>query len=152
MTFKDLKEQYSVYIFDKNSVEIYQGKVIGVKPGKTNPQVIGGFILEFTIEFNGNTQVFAIPDHLSVTYTGGTNNLVLAVDKQSLNPEVEKYISEGERVLNNIDGIKAGIEKAKNLLMDINPIYKEKQQTEERFTRIEDSIADIKEMLQKLMN
>lgn len=152
MTFKDLKEQYTVYIFDRSSVNIYKGKIISIKAGKTNPAVMGGFILEFTIEYNGNTQVFAIPDHLSVTYTGGGKDLVISTDMQSLNPEVEKYISEKEQILNNIDGLKQGVSRAKDLLMEINPVYKEKQKTEERFTRIEGSIADIKEMLQKLMS
>lgn len=149
MTFKELKEQSPIYVLDKNLVNVTKGKVVSIKPGKTNPQMLGGFILEFTIEYNGITQVFAIPDHLSVTYTG--NNLILSTDSQGLIPELDKIIKDNENILNNIDSIKSGITKAKNLKMDLDPSYKEKQQTEERFSKIESSITEIKDMLQQLI-
>ena len=149
MTFKELKEQSPIYVLDKSLVTVTQGKVTGIKPGKTNPQVLGGFILEVTIEYNGVTQVFAIPDHLSITYTG--NNLILSVDQKGLIPELDKIISDNENIVNNLEGIKAGIIKAKNLKMELDPSYKEKQQTEERLTRLEGSITEIKDMLQQLI-
>lgn len=149
MTFKELKEQSPIYVLDKNSVTVTKGKVTSVKPGKTNPQVLGGFILEFTLEYNGITQVFAIPDHLSVTYTG--NNLILSTDQQGLIPELDKIISDNEKIVNNIEGIKSGISKAKNLKMELDPSYRERQQTEERFSKIESSISEIKDMLQQLV-
>lgn len=149
MTFKDLKEQSIIYVLDKNQVTVYNGKVTSIKPGKTNPQMLGGFILDFTIEYNGITQVFAIPDHLSVTYTG--NNLILSVDQSSLIPELDKIIRDNETIVNNLEAIKAGITKAKNLKMDLDPSYREKQQTEKRFSQIESSISEIKDMLQQLI-
>lgn len=151
MTFKDLKEQSIIYVLDKNQVTVYNGKVISVKPGKTNPAVLGsaGFIMDFTIEYNGITQVFAIPDHLSVTYTG--NNLILSVDQPSLIPELDKIIRDNENIVNNLESIKSGITKAKNLKMDLDPSYREKQQTEKRFSQIESSISEIKDMLQQLI-
>lgn len=149
MTFKDLKEQSIIYVLDKNQVTVYNGKVTSIKPGKTNPQMLGGFILDFTIEYNGITQVFAIPDHLSVTYTG--NNLILSVDQPSLIPELDKIIRDNESIVNNLEAIKAGITKAKNLKMDLDPSYREKQQTEKRFSQIESSISEIKDMLQQLV-
>lgn len=45
MTFKELKEQSPIYVLDKSLVTVTQGKVTGIKPGKTNPQVLGGFCL-----------------------------------------------------------------------------------------------------------
>lgn len=37
--------------------------------------------------------------------------------------------------------------KAPGLLAELNPVYKEKQETEKRFSKIEDTIAEMKDML-----
>lgn len=39
------------------------------------------------------------------------------------------------------------VEKATSLLAELNPIYKEKQQTEQRFGKIEGAITDLKELM-----
>lgn len=149
MIFKDIKIQSTVQILDPKTLAHYTGKVTDIKPSKVNSSVPGGFMLDFTVEYNGVIQVFSIPDHLKVTYAG--NNLILSVDKANLLPELDKIIYDGEQTLNNIDSIKSGIEKAKNLKMEWDPSFKEKQQTEERLSRLESSITDIKDMLSKLL-
>ena len=38
-------------------------------------------------------------------------------------------------------------EKTASLLVELNPVYKEKKNTEERFTKIENSMSEMKNML-----
>lgn len=41
------------------------------------------------------------------------------------------------------------IDKAPSLLAELNPMYKEKQETEQRFGKIEGSIGEMKELMKK---
>lgn len=52
-----------------------------------------------------------------------------------------------EKRLANVDSDKKIVERASNLLAELNPIYRQKQDTEKRFGEIEGSITDLKEMM-----
>lgn len=45
-----------------------------------------------------------------------------------------------EKIIESVPKQKEVIEKATALLADINPVYKEKKETEQRFAKIEESI------------
>ena len=44
------------------------------------------------------------------------------------------------------------LDKANTLLSDLNPIYKEKKETDLRFTKIENSISEMKDMFTNFIN
>ena len=45
-----------------------------------------------------------------------------------------------EKIIESVPKQQEAIEKATALLADINPVYKEKKETEQRFAKIEESI------------
>jgi peptidoglycan hydrolase CwlO-like protein len=49
-----------------------------------------------------------------------------------------------------VDRQKEIMKKADAILSEINPVYKEKQETETRFKSIEDSLSEIKSMFKQL--
>lgn len=53
-------------------------------------------LVDVSIEINGSTRPYAIPDDLVVTYAG---NLVLATDKSSLICEIEAMKNAAEQIL-----------------------------------------------------
>lgn len=149
MQFKDIKQNYPVYIFNKQDLSFIQGKATQVsfprvemnqKTGKTE------MVVDITIEINGKTTSYVIPENLSVTYAG---NLILSTDKAGLANEIEAMKTTAEQILASVDHQKEILEKSSSILAQLNPVYKEKQETEQRFGKIESSIERMEELMKK---
>jgi hypothetical protein len=56
-------------------------------------------VIDVTIESNGKTATYTIPENLSVTYAG---DIVLATDKQGLIAEVESMKNTAEKILESV--------------------------------------------------
>lgn len=155
MLFKDIKQNYPVYILDTQEFSLIQGKATQVsfprlemnqKTGKTE------MVVDVTIEANGKMATYAIPESHSVTYAG---HLVLSTDKMSLASEIEAMKNTAEQVLASVDHQKEVLEKSSSLLAELNPVYKEKQETEKRFSAIEETVTGVKgsvDELKKMMS
>lgn len=160
MQFKDIKQNYPVYILDKQELTYTQGKVVSVSfprldtnkmsqmPSVTNPMASTQMVVDVTIEANGKTATYTIPESLAITYTG---NLVLSTDKDGISREVEALKASAEQVLASVDHQKEVLEKATSLLAQLSPSYREKKETEERFTKLESSVSDIKSMIENFV-
>lgn len=153
MLFKDIKQNYSVFIFDKQKVECVQGKVLSVSlPRMQMPSSMTSMnqmgttpmVVDITVETNGRTATYTIPENLSVTYAG---NLVLSTEREGVVREIEAMKNTAEQVLNSVERQKEIKEKTTELLVELNPVYKEKKDTEERFNKIENSVSEMKNML-----
>jgi hypothetical protein len=73
MQFKDVKQNYPVYILDKQNVTYKQGKVTSVSfphIDNTNPMAMGKTVVDVAIEADGKTATYAIPDSMSIAYAG----------------------------------------------------------------------------------
>lgn len=66
-----------------------------------------------------------------------------------LTSEVEAQKANAEQVLASASKAQNIIDKAPSLLAELNPMYKEKQETEQRFGKIEGSIGEMKELMKK---
>lgn len=97
LLFKDIKQNYPVYILDTQEFSLIQGKATQVsfpqlemnqKTGKTE------MVVDVTIEANGKMATYAIPESHSVTYAG---HLVLSTEKSGLASEVEAQKANGQQ-------------------------------------------------------
>lgn len=159
MLFKELKQNYPVYILDKQAVSFTQGKVISVSLPRMNLSngTMGmmptssptAMLVDVTIETDGRTATYSIPENLAVTYAG---NIVLSTDREGISREIEAMRATAEQVLNSIDKQKEVLDKTKSLLAELNPAYKEKKETDERFNRIEGDVSEMKSMVRDLLN
>lgn len=154
MAFKDVKQNYSVYILNKQDITITDGKVISVgfphldlstKPAMGQSQMV----VDITIEANSKTATYSIPENLSVTYAG---DVVLSTDKQGLMAEVEQMKNTAEKILESVPKQKEVADKTTILLSELNPIYKEKKETEQRFSKIEESISRMESTVNNFIN
>ena len=102
-------------------------------------------VVDVTVEANGKTATYAIPENLSVTYAG---NIVLSTDKQGLTGEVEAMVASADQVIASVTHAQKIKDKAPAILADLNPVYREKQETEQRFGKIEGSISEMKGLMQ----
>lgn len=147
--FKDIKQGYPVYILDTQDLTLTQGKATQVSFPRMEMNQKSGkaeMVVDVTIEANGKTATYAIPENLAITYAG---NIVLSTDKQGLSAEVEAQKANAEQILASASKAQSIIDKAPALLAELNPIYKEKQATEQRFGKIEQSIAGVENLMRK---
>lgn len=154
MIFKDIKQNYPVYILDKQELTISQGKVLSVGFPRTDllqrPTTIPAqTVIDVTIENGDKQATYTIPENLSITYAG---NIVLSTDKDNLVREIEALKNQAEQILASVDKQKQILEKANILLADLNPVYKEKKETDLRISKIESSISEMKDMFSKFIN
>jgi chaperonin cofactor prefoldin len=151
LLFKDVKQNYPVFILDKLGLTLSQGKVAQISfPYLDSSKPSLGMVVDVTILANSKTATYTIPESLSVTEAGP--NLILSTDKSALTNEIEAMKSNAEAALNSIDRQKEIIAKSSKLLSELNPVYKDKVQYEERFKSLESNMSDIKSMLAKLFN
>lgn len=78
MIFKDIKSGYPVYMLDRGKMEAVTGKVVGVS-GPRYMQMQGiqqtQIVVDITIETEGVSQQYAIPESLSKPSTSRLSQL-----------------------------------------------------------------------------
>lgn len=98
---RDVKQNYSVYILNKQDITITDGKVISVgfphldlstKPAMGQSQMV----VDVTIEANSKTATYSIPENLSVTYAGKEKK-----ETEQRFSKIEESISRMESTVNN---------------------------------------------------
>lgn len=154
MQFKDIKQDYPVYILDKQELTIKYGKAVNVGFSRVemNPKTgKSEMVVDVTVEVEGKTTPYTIPENLSITYAG---NLVLSTVQQGLVNEVKSMQVAADQYFAAESYQKKVKEKASSLLAELDSSYRDKQETEKRFGQIEGSISEMKDMVkaqQKMM-
>lgn len=154
LLFKDIKQNYPVYILDKQDLSLVEGKVTQVSFPHLDPRSNGynsnsPMVVDVTISDKDKTATYTIPEHLCITDAG--NNLVLSTEKESLSREVEAMKNSALQILSSVDRQKSIVEKADLLLKELNPSFKDKALYEERFKNLETGMCDIKDLLKKFL-
>lgn len=152
LLFRDLKQNYPVYIFDNQEFSLIQGKAVevGFPRLEMNPKTgKSEMVVDIAIEADGKKATYAIPESTSITWAG---NLVLSTDKSGLVSEVEAAVERAKQIIAAAPKAQKIIDKANSILADLNPVFKEKQETEQRFSNIESSIGRMEELMQKQQN
>ena len=152
MLFKDLKIGYPVYIFHKEGEKrITQGKVTAISPSRL-PQTPSlqtmQMVVDVTIDDGGSSRTYAIPDNTSVTYSNG---LVLSTDREGVIREVEILRNQCADELAKIEEYRKSVSECEKILTEWNPVFREKRETEERFSKLETSMSDLKSMMSGLI-
>lgn len=106
-------------------------------------------VVDITIEEGGASKTYTTPDSLSVTYAG--NELVIATEREGILKEVESIKAQNEDELSKVSVRKNIVSECETILAEWNPQFKERRETEERFTKIETSMTDLKGMLSDLI-
>lgn len=143
MLFKDIKQNYPVYILDKQNVSFVQGKVTSISlphMDNSNPMVMGKSVVDVTIEAEGKGATYTMPEDKSMVYAG---SLVLSTDKEGIVREVEAMKASAEQAIANVEKQKEIASKSTALLTELNPIFKEKQENEKRMNKMETSIQEM---------
>lgn len=122
------------------------GDIIYTAVGIPQPNLEGKIVIDVTINVKDKQATYTIPEQLSVTRA---NNLVLAIDQKDLIQELETMKTNAKLIIDSVDTQKTILQKADKLLLELNPVLKEKQQNEQRFSKIEDSLSQIAKLMEK---
>lgn len=152
MLFKDLKVGYPIYILHKSGEKrVSQGKVTAISPSHL-PQAPSlqamQMVVDVTIEDEGTTRTYTTTDTISVTYA---SDLVLSTDKEGIIREVEILKNQCVEELAKHDDYTKSVEAYDKILTDWNPVFREKKETEERFSKMENRIDGLTDMLKQLV-
>lgn len=148
MLFKDLKSGYPIYIFDRDKVTFTQTKVLSVNPPHFdnhygNPTEM---VVDVTIE--GMPKPYTFKEN---TDTGYLNNLVITTERDKALLEVENLQAQSEQAWNKRDTYKEIADKCAQIRAEFSPAFKEKKETEERFSKLEGSVSELKDMIKGLV-
>ena len=153
MTFKELKKGFTVFILNKETLSYHKGRATqDATPPRMNITFGNPMIVDVSIEAEGQIKIWTLPADQQLAETQADSNIVIATDKLPLVQIVKSIQSECETYLASIDQHKEKLAKAKKLVADLDVAYKQQQQTEERFTRLEQSIDGINRQLSSTEN
>lgn len=149
MLFRDVKQGYPVYIFDRKDVSVKVGKVTNsplphfdVKMG-TNQMVV-----DLNVETDGHTVSYVFADTGEVGYA---NELVISVNKEAILREIENVENQAEEALKMTDYYKDAVKKCKELLKVYSQEYKERTEAAERMTALENKVDKLVESFSSLV-
>ena len=154
MTFKDIKQNNTVFILDKNNLKVISAKVINasqpkVDMSKPNSCMSGTtLIVDIDLNIEGKTVSYSIPENLEITYTN--TGLVLAIDPNKLVNEVNSLHREAKDQLAKKEYYEEVIKKTPDLMAELNPQLKEKQETDRRLNLMESSISTMQSDISKM--
>lgn len=170
MQFKDIKQNFPVYILDKSSVELIKGKVTATafpRPDSQNnfnlpngnygtvvPQLNQSngqrMVIDLTIDAGGRSATYTVSENASVNYAG---NLVIATEQSLLVSEVEAIKNSAEQALapERLEQLKQSLEKSTSLLSELNPAFKQQQEYDARFKNLEGSVGELKDMMKNFI-
>lgn len=154
MTFKDIKQNNTVFILDKNNLKVISAKVINasqpkVDISKPNSCMSGTtLIVDIDLNIEGKTVSYSIPENLEITYTN--TGLVLAIDPNKLVNEVNSLHREAKDQLAKKEYYEEVIKKTPDLMAELNPQLKEKQETDRRLNMMESSISTMQSDISKM--
>lgn len=147
MLFKDVKQGYPLYIFDRNNVSIKTGNVTAVSFPHISTKVNSGMVVDVTVNIDGASQQYEIKDVSECAYVGTT---MLSPNIDSVLNEVKVVKAQSEEIIKSIDKHQETINKCAALLAEFDPAYKEKRVNEERLNRIEKSIEKLTAIVENI--
>lgn len=105
-------------------------------------------IVDIDLNIEGKTVSYSIPENLNITYTN--TGLVLATDPNKLINEVNILHQEAKDQLANKEYYENIINKTPDLLAELNPQLKEKQETDRRLNLMESSMSTMQSDISKI--
>ena len=156
MLFKDVKIGYPIYFLDKEGARYYQGKAVSVAvPRYDNSQAKAfgaqptGLVVDITIEADGATKTYTIPETTTITYAG---HLVLSTDKEGILREVEALKAASEEALSQVERHKQTVTDCSQLMEELNPAFAENRAQDKRIEGIENEVKSLGAVLRDFIN
>lgn len=139
MLLKDCQKGYPIFILNRNDITATQGKIIDVsRPhfDNRNPSATA-MVIDVTVDIDGKQISFVMPESSTIAYT---DNLVISCDRADILHEVEAICSRNEEELKQTTVREQTVKKCHSIIEDWNPAVKQQRETDERITKIENTL------------
>lgn len=148
MLFKDLKSNYPLYIFDRDKVTFVEARVLDVTPSHFDNHFGNPMEMVVDITIEGFPRPYTFKDSTDIGYS---NNLIITTEREKGLKEVEALKAQSEQALSKKDTYETNIKKCSEILSEFSPLFKEKKENEERFSKLEGSVSELKDMIKGLV-
>lgn len=157
MQFKDIKQNYPVYILNTEEIKAINGKVINVSqpyfppsqqfPSQQAFSTNTQRMIDLTIEYDGRTQTFSVPETSQVV---NAPKMVISTDRDGVIREVEAIKSTKEERLKSREKDESDVKACEDILANWNPEFAAKKEQEKRLSVMEDKIGNMENLMKKL--
>ena len=140
MTFKELKSGYPLCLFDRGTMRYEQAKVMSVGMPRADLTVgnYGKMLVDVTVQTaDGKQNTYSVADTERSAYAG---TLMLTTGKECVVDEVRAAKAQAEEALSKVEEMKRTVGKCDALLEELDTAFREKQETESRFRKIEEKM------------
>lgn len=162
---KDLSQGSRLYVLTKNdSVTISDGSIVSVSRPRldTQNQQVGAFplmntpatnVVDVTFSVNGKTFTETINENSAMFVTSqlGGSSLV-TTDNDAILRELNNTLKDSKEYVANVPIHEKRIKQCEKLIAERDTAYAEKQATNARISKIEDTLTEITKMLGKVLN
>lgn len=151
MTFKDLKSGYPIFLLDRTALRYEQGKVMAVGMPHADLQAgnFGKMLIDVTIQTDGKQNIYSVSDTERTAYAG---SLLITCDKECVVNEVRAINAQAEETLAKVETARKTTADCKALLEELDTTYKDKQETERRFQKLEERFGGIEDKMDRLLS
>lgn len=151
MTFKDLKSGYPVFLLDRNSLHYEQGKVMAVSAPHADMQTgnYGKMLVDVTIQSKGKQNTYSVTDTEQTAYAC---SLLITCNKECVVNEVRAINAQAEETLAKVEASRKTVDDCKALLEELDTTFKDKQETEKRFRKIDERFGGMEEKMDKILS
>lgn len=142
MDFKDLKPGAILYILDKDSNILSKSSVITIsQPHIENKSTsVTQLVVDITTNVNGKPVTYVMPDCGSITFCEGQ---IITSDKLCLINEIKALRTQKQLIVDSYEQAKIDIEKYDVLISELDDVYREKKENDERLSKLENMMKTI---------
>jgi len=152
MTFKDLKSGYPIYLLDRTALKYEQGKVMAVSPphADVQPGNYGKMLVDVSIQTKeGKQNTYSVSDTEQTAYAG---SLLITCNKECVVNEVRAINAQAEEILAKVADTQNIVASCKALLEELDTTFKDKQETEKRFQKIDEKFTAMEGKMDKILS
>ena len=106
-------------------------------------------VVDVTIEAEGATRTYTIPESSSVAYAG---TLVISTDRDGVVREAESIKAAAQDALSKVEHYRDAVDKCDALLEEWNPALAEKREQERRIGGIENEVKNLGTLVREFIS
>lgn len=147
--FKDLRQGHTVHFFNRKTADYQQG-IIASNPSLPHYQAtMPTMVVDVAITIGQDTKTYSIPETLSTTYYEDT---CISTDLPSILREIDQLANQADAALAAVPTWEKVKQQCSDLRDTLNPEVKEKKLLDERMTKLETNMSDMKDMFKQFMD
>lgn len=139
MIFKDLKQGNTIYLFDRNTLDVTNGTVQSVSLPHYEAGNMTGMVVDVVIKTQNGSGQYELKDSSETAYANN-GMLLITPNIDNLLNEIKLVKVQSETVLNSIDQHKETVKKCEKLLTELDPVFKNEKKNDERLSNLEDVV------------